>query len=188
MVEPRGGTTRSAGSASSIARCATLCRPRGAGGGRSQPGGPVRRGELRSRSCRAGDRLLPRLRPRAPAPDHIRMHARFDHRLPDDLQLPDHGVVSHAVGHEGVAASGCGPLPRPARANDATSARGGRAPHRASCCSRSAWCRAPTSSARSARATRWRSAAMSLICNELSGARWWIRTTDPRRVKAVLYR
>ena len=22
----------------------------------------------------------------------------------------------------------------------------------------------------------------------VSGARWWIRTTDPRRVKAVLYR
>jgi hypothetical protein len=23
---------------------------------------------------------------------------------------------------------------------------------------------------------------------DLDGARWWIRTTDPRRVKAVLYR
>ncbi len=29
---------------------------------------------------------------------------------------------------------------------------------------------------------------MLLICKELFGARWWIRTTDPRRVKAVLYR
>jgi hypothetical protein len=27
-----------------------------------------------------------------------------------------------------------------------------------------------------------------LICKGLNGARWWIRTTDPRRVKAVLYR
>lgn len=27
-----------------------------------------------------------------------------------------------------------------------------------------------------------------LISKALAGARWWIRTTDPRRVKAVLYR
>jgi hypothetical protein len=27
-----------------------------------------------------------------------------------------------------------------------------------------------------------------LKTNVLDGARWWIRTTDPRRVKAVLYR
>ena len=26
------------------------------------------------------------------------------------------------------------------------------------------------------------------VASTLGGARWWIRTTDPRRVKAVLYR
>ena len=36
---------------------------------------------------------------------------------------------------------------------------------------------------------RWRTRSCKLLSNlGLGGARWWIRTTDPRRVKAVLYR